>query len=74
MSASGLRSTLEHACAEERCSASALTVLATQNDPFRVDTPARHRDGQWLAMHAERLGLGDRKIHRCNRGLDRAKQ
>jgi hypothetical protein len=63
MSGNGLRSTLEHACAEARCSASVLTVLATQNDPFRVDTPARHRDGQWLAMHAERLGLGHRKIH-----------
>lgn len=40
-----------------------LTVLANQNDPFRVDTPARHRDGQWLADTADRLGLGDRKIH-----------
>ena len=26
-----------------------LTVLAPQNDPFRVDTPAGHRDAQWLA-------------------------
>ena len=25
-----------------------LTVLAPQNDPFRVDTPAGHRDGAWL--------------------------
>jgi hypothetical protein len=25
-----------------------LTVLATQNDPFRVDTSAGHRDGAWL--------------------------
>jgi hypothetical protein len=40
-----------------------LTVLATKNDPFRVDTPARHRDGEWLAVHAERLGLGERTIH-----------
>jgi hypothetical protein len=29
-----------------------LTVLASQNDPFRVDTPARHRDGAWLAKVA----------------------
>ena len=58
-----LRQILEQACTEAKCSANALTVLAVQNDPFRVDTPARHRDGQWLAMHAERLGLGERKIH-----------
>jgi hypothetical protein len=63
MSRNGPRSTLEQACAEARCSANALTVLAVQNDPFRVDTPARHRDGQWLAMHADRLGLGHRRIH-----------
>ena len=58
-----LRQILEQACTEAKCSANALTVLAVQNDPFRVDTPARHRDGEWLAMHAERLGLGERKIH-----------
>ena len=58
-----LRHILEQACTDAKCSANALTVLAVQNDPFRVDTPARHRDGQWLAMHAERLGLGDRRIH-----------
>jgi hypothetical protein len=40
-----------------------ITVLAPQNDPFRVDTPARHRDGEWLATTAGELGLGDRKIH-----------
>jgi hypothetical protein len=40
-----------------------LTVLATQNDPFRLDTPAGHRDGAWLAMTARELGLGDRRIH-----------
>jgi hypothetical protein len=60
---SALRSVLEAACAEAKCSAGALTVLATQNDPFRVDTAARHRDGEWLALQAERLGLGHRKIH-----------
>jgi hypothetical protein len=41
-------------------------VLAPQNDPFRVDTPARHRDGEWLALTARSLGFpipGDRKIH-----------
>jgi len=46
----GLRETLESACDEAGCAAGALTVLAAQNDPFRVDTPARHRDGKWLAV------------------------
>jgi hypothetical protein len=58
-----LRLILEQACTEAGCPANTLTVLAVQNDPFRVDTPARHRDGEWLAMHADRLGLGHRKIH-----------
>jgi hypothetical protein len=34
-----------------------LTVLANQNDPFRVDTPARHRDGAWLANNLAALGI-----------------
>jgi hypothetical protein len=58
-----LRLALDQACAEAKCSAGALTVLATANDPFRVDTPKRRQDGEWLAMHAARLGLGNRKIH-----------
>jgi hypothetical protein len=32
-----------------------LTVLAAANDPYRVDTPARRRDGQWLADQVARL-------------------
>jgi hypothetical protein len=40
-----------------------MTVLAAQNDPFRVDTKAGHRDGEWLAVEADRLGWGDRVIH-----------
>ena len=40
-----------------------VTVLSPQNDPFRVDTAARHRDGAWLAMQAKHLGLTERKIH-----------
>src|SRR5512133_1066728 len=35
-----------------------VTVEARQNDPFRVDTPAGHRNGAWLAMHA-----GSRRLH-----------
>lgn len=36
---------------------SELTVLAPQNDPFRVDTPAGHRDAQWLMAQLDELGL-----------------
>jgi hypothetical protein len=35
-----------------------LTVLDSKNDPFRQDTPARHRDGQWFAEL-----IGDRTLH-----------
>jgi hypothetical protein len=58
-----LRRLLEDAAAEERCSLGALTVLDKGNDPFRCDTPAGHRDGNWLATHLERLVGRDRKIH-----------
>lgn len=51
-----LRQLLTTTADEHSLSMKALTVLATQNDPFRIDTPAGHRDGEWLAMNAERLG------------------
>jgi hypothetical protein len=57
-----LRAVLEGAC-EQGYNAGELTVLAPQHDPFRADTPAKHRDGEWLAVEAEQLGLGDRVIH-----------
>jgi hypothetical protein len=60
---SPLRLLLEETAAAEGIPLKDLTVLAPQNDPFRVDTPARHRDGAWLAMTAQELGLGRRKIH-----------
>jgi hypothetical protein len=37
------------------------TVLARINDPFFVDTPARHRDGEWLATALDELGLN--RVH-----------
>lgn len=63
MTGDGLRETLEEACAEEASSLGDLTVLAVANDPFRVDTPTGHRNGEWLATTAAGLGLGDRIIH-----------
>lgn len=63
MTGRGLRATIELACAEAACGLNAMTVLAAQNDPFRVDTASGHRDGEWLAVNAAKLGLGDRVVH-----------
>jgi hypothetical protein len=63
MTASPLRAALDAVIAEQGCSLKDLTVPAAKNDPFRLDTPARHRDGLWLAETAAELGLGQRKIH-----------
>jgi hypothetical protein len=63
---SPLRQALDAAIAESngsKLSMKDLTVLAPQNDPFRLDTPTNHRFGAWLAITARELGLGDRKIH-----------
>ena len=63
MTTSPLRAALDAVIAEQGCSLTDLTVLAPKNDPFRIDTPARHRDGQWLAGTAAELGLGYGRIH-----------
>ena len=34
-----------------------LTVLSPQNDPYRLDTPDHHRNGQWLRLQMEACGL-----------------
>jgi hypothetical protein len=49
-----LRQKLDAVVEESGCSLKDLTVLASQNDPFRIDTPARHRDGEWLAVAGQR--------------------
>ena len=56
-----LRAVLEAARADERCSREALTVLV--NDPYRLDTPAGHRDGAWVAEQLERAIGSSRRIH-----------
>lgn len=40
-----------------------LSVLAQNNDPLRLNTPAGHRDGQWLAKQIQACGLLGRIIH-----------
>jgi hypothetical protein len=58
-----LRQLLESACEESRSSLRDLTVLSAQVDPYRLDTPAGHRDGQWVAEQLERLLERNKKIH-----------
>lgn len=60
-----LRQLLEDTATAEGLPMKALTVLSPQVDPFRLDTPANHRAGAWLADAVDTLGLlaGDRMIH-----------
>ena len=58
-----LRTVLEQACAEERCSLTSLTVLAKDNDPFRLDTPANHRDARWVAEQIESAFGPHKSVH-----------
>jgi len=56
-----LRRVLEDARERSRCTREALTVL--QVDPYRLDTPANHRDGAWVAEQLERVIGPHRRIH-----------
>jgi hypothetical protein len=58
-----LRSVLEHACTKTGYGLGELTVLSTQVDPYRLDTPSGHRDGAWLAKQLNRLVKRGKKIH-----------
>jgi hypothetical protein len=40
-----------------------LTVLAAINDPYRIDTPANHRDAQWLLEQMVRTPIHLRGLH-----------
>jgi hypothetical protein len=58
-----LRSVLERARQEAGCSLGELTALSAQVDPYRLDTPAGHRDGQWLAEQLDKAIGKSRRIH-----------
>jgi len=58
-----LRRVLEDARRELRCPRNELTVLSAQVDPYRLDTPAGHRDGAWLAEQLDRAVGRERRIH-----------
>ena len=44
-------------------SMSDLTVLAAQNDPYRLDTPAGHRDAEWFAQQLEYALMDRTRLH-----------
>jgi len=60
---SPLRAALQDAIAERGGGLATYTVLDTKNDPFRLDTPASHRDGEWVGEVVASLGLGTSRIH-----------
>jgi hypothetical protein len=62
MNGGPLRQTLQDARGPG-VSMSDLTVLAAQNDPYRVDTPAGHRDAEWLATQIEWALGGRERLH-----------
>jgi hypothetical protein len=52
-----LREVLAAGATETGRSMKALSVLSEARDPYRMDTPAKHRDGAWLAEQVERLQI-----------------
>jgi hypothetical protein len=58
-----LREILQHACSETGSTLNDLTVLANQNDPYRLDTPNCHTEGRWLGEQMVNLRLTERRIH-----------
>ena len=58
-----LSAVLEDACRELRCTRNRLTVLSARIDPYRLDTPAGHRDGAWVAEQLNREIIARRTIH-----------
>jgi hypothetical protein len=58
-----LRHILEDAAETGGYSMKELTVLAAQRDPYRLDTPAGHRDAAWFGEIVNRLLRGSGTIH-----------
>lgn len=58
-----LRKIIEAACEAAGVAQQALTVLAIKNDPYRLDTPAHHRNGRWLAVQLMRFYGPTKKAH-----------
>lgn len=50
-----LREEIDEACTDYGMTLKDLTVLSAALDPYRFDTPAGHRDGEWFAAQVERF-------------------
>ncbi len=59
----GLRNVIESARDETGGSLKDYTVLSTQIDPYRLDTPANHKVGKWFADQLDQLNLMHRRLH-----------
>ena len=58
-----LATVMREAMAETGRSMTDLSVMSDDADPYRMDTPAKHRDAQWFAAQVERFIAPDRRIH-----------
>jgi hypothetical protein len=58
-----LRAVLESAHAVNGYSRGDLTVLSAQVDPYRLDTPAGHRDGEWAAAQLNHFFGRTKRTH-----------
>jgi hypothetical protein len=54
---------LREYCLEQNCSMEALTVLATENDPYRHDNERGHRNAQWFLEMINRFVPADQRVH-----------
>jgi hypothetical protein len=57
-----LRQVIESNAEAAEVSLTDLTVMSTATDPYRMDTPANHRDAAWLAKAWQTVGA-KRPIH-----------
>jgi hypothetical protein len=58
-----LRSILETACRKHELKQLDLTVLSQRIDPYRLETPANHRDGAWAGEQLDRFYPGTKQTH-----------
>jgi hypothetical protein len=58
-----LRTILETTCRKYDLDQCDLTVLSSRVDPYRLDTPANHRDGAWAGEQLERFYPRNKQTH-----------
>lgn len=58
-----LRRIIESAASTSGCSLGDLTVLSASRDAYRLDTPAGHAKGQWLADAYREVNPEGRRLH-----------